>query len=306
MTTKSHKPKITVLLCTYNCESSILMSLKSILWQDFQDFEILILDDASSDGTRKVLEEIDDDRIKKIFFKKNRGQTYNLNFGTRIARGDYIAFLDVGDIWFPNFLSKMINATSDGTHFAYCWTSGQNPKCHLSTDNNYADFLYQGRLADTITLFISKDATKKVKFQAYKDGGYLKDDAFTLSASKIYKVKLVPEELSVKLETSYDNGVNVSRNFLRSAHMALDYYQSIEKDVYKYCGYLGLSRHNYILGVQVLYSFEIRWFFSRTFLAIYYYLLSLVIPRIYKRKIRPFSIFKSISKALLIGFSQRR
>ena len=90
----------------------------------------------------------------------------------------------------------------------------------------------------------SKDVTKKVKFQAYKDGGYLKDDAFTLSASKIYKVKLVPEELSVKLETSYDNGVNVSRNFLRSADMALDFYQSIEKDVYKYCGYLGLSRHN--------------------------------------------------------------
>ena len=234
MMAELRKPKITVLLCTYNCESSIMMSLKSILWQDFQDFEILILDDASSDGTKKVLEEVDDKRIKKIFFKKNSGQTHNLNFGTRIARGDYIAFLDVGDIWFPNFLSKMINATSDGTQFAYCWTSGQNPKCYLSVDNNYADFLYQGRLADTITLFISKDASKKVKFQAYKDGGYLKDDAFTLSASKIFKVKLVPEELSVKLETSYDGGVNVSRNFLRSAYLALDYYQSIEKEVYKY------------------------------------------------------------------------
>lgn len=299
------KPKVTVLLCTYNCEQFILRSLKSILWQDCQDFEVLILDDASSDNTKSILAEIKDPRIKKIYFKQNRGQVHNLNFGTRIANGAYISFLDVGDIWFPDFLSKMIGATSDGTQFAYCWTAGQTRKPYLSVNNSYADFLYQGILADTITLFISKEATKKIKFQPYSDGGYLKDDLFTLSAAKEYDVKLVPEELSVKLETSYDNGVNLSRNFSRSAWLAHEYYSDIKDDIWKHCGYIGLSRHNYLLCLKLLQGFQVTLFIKHFFLAISYYLLQFRTYKVYRRSISIYFIIKSLTQNILIGINYK-
>lgn len=298
-----NKPKVSILMTTYNSHKDLLRSVSSVLWQNYANFELLILNDASTDETKEVLENFSDERIKKFNFKKNRGQLWRMNSGKRLASGDYIAFLDTGDIWFPEFLTNMIEATSDGTKYAYCWCSGQIRKPLLSIDNNYADFLYQGILADTITLFCDLELAKNTKFTA--DGRYFHDDMFTLSIAKKEKIKLVPKDLCIKLETSYDDGVPHSANFKLTAKCAIDYYDEIKNDVYEKCGFLGLSRHNYLLCLKLLQGFEIILFFKHIFLAFVFYFLKFKTRKIYNRKIHVFSIFKSLAKNFFIGINYK-
>tara|TARA_B100000767_G_scaffold86515_2_gene83164 strand:+ start:5565 stop:6482 length:918 start_codon:yes stop_codon:yes gene_type:complete len=296
-----NSPLVTVLMTTYNSENEILRSINSVLWQKFDNFELLILNDASTDNTEKIIEKIADKRVKKLNFKKNRGQLWRLNAGKKIAQGKYIAFIDTGDIWFPEFLENMVKATSDGTRYSYCWCSGQIRKPFLSIDSTYADWLYQGVLADTATLFCELSLAKETKFMSDGDG-FFSDDLLTLNVAKKEKIKLVPKDLCVKLETSYD-GIPHSANFKLTAGWAIGYFLTIKEDIYKHCGFIGLSRHNYLVCLKLLQSFQIILFIKHLFLATCYYLLQYKTNKKYTRKINIVSIIKSFTKNMLIGIN---
>ena len=295
-------PLVTVLMTTYNNENALLRTINSVLWQNFGNFELLILNDASTDNTENVIEKILDKRVKKLNFKKNRGQLWRLNTGKKIAQGKYIAFIDNGDIWFPEFLENMVEATKDGTRYAYCWCSGQIRKPFLSIDSTYADWLYQGVLADTATLFCESSLAKETKF-INNGEGFFSDDLLTLNVAKKEKIKLVPKDLCVKLETSYDGIPHNSANFKLTASCAIDYFLTIKEDIYKHCGFIGLSRHNYLICLKLLQGFQIILFTKHLFLATCYYLLQYRTNKKYTRKINIASIIKSFTKNMLIGIN---
>lgn len=98
--------KITVLMSVYNGEKYLSEAVESILNQTFKDFEFLIINDASTDNTRKILKSYKDSRIKIITNKKNLGLTKSLNKGLEIAKGEYIARQDADDISAPERLDK--------------------------------------------------------------------------------------------------------------------------------------------------------------------------------------------------------
>ena len=119
----SPKPKITVLLPVYNCELYVQTAVESILNQTFTDFEFLIIDDASTDATVSILKKIDDSRIQLIEKPVNTGYTNSLNYGLRIAKGQYIARMDGDDISMPERFAQQIAYLESHPDVVVCGTT---------------------------------------------------------------------------------------------------------------------------------------------------------------------------------------
>src|SRR5258705_10332336 len=99
-------PKVSVIIPTYNRAECLRSAITNVLNQTFQDFEIVVVDDSSQDHTREVVNSLDDKRIKYIRHERNKGVAAARNTGVSNAKGDYIAFLDDDDEWFPEKLKK--------------------------------------------------------------------------------------------------------------------------------------------------------------------------------------------------------
>ncbi|MBO5468261.1 MAG: glycosyltransferase family 2 protein [Lachnospiraceae bacterium] len=95
-------PEISVVLATYNGAQYIGEAINSIIEQTFQDFEFIIIDDASIDQTPSIVKNINDKRIRYFRNKENKGLAYSLARGFNLARGKYIARMDDDDISLPN------------------------------------------------------------------------------------------------------------------------------------------------------------------------------------------------------------
>ena len=91
--------KVSVVIPTYNRASLLKRAIKSVLCQTYPDFEVIIVDDGSTDNTEEVIRSFDDKRVKYIKLKKNKGYPVALNKGVKTAKGEYIGFLDSDDEW---------------------------------------------------------------------------------------------------------------------------------------------------------------------------------------------------------------
>lgn len=96
-------PKVSILVRTYNRERFIGETIESILGQSYQNFEILVVDDGSTDGTEALIKLVHDERIR-YHYQPNQGQTSAMNTGVRMAIGEYLAILDSDDLWLPEIL----------------------------------------------------------------------------------------------------------------------------------------------------------------------------------------------------------
>ena len=103
-------PTVSVIIPTYNRAHLVGRAIRSVLNQTFQDFEIIVVDDGSTDNTEEVIKSFNDPRIRYIRHEQNRGGSAARNTGIRAARGEYIAFLDSDDEWLPQKLERQVNA----------------------------------------------------------------------------------------------------------------------------------------------------------------------------------------------------
>jgi len=112
---------VSAIITTYNRACYLEKAINSVLDQSYKDFELLILDNSSTDGTEAVVNRYNDDRIRYIRHEPmNISQTRNL--GVRLAKGEWIAFLDDDDEWLPNKLSaeiSLFNLSSSDTALVY-------------------------------------------------------------------------------------------------------------------------------------------------------------------------------------------
>ena len=99
-------PRVSVIIPTYNCAPYVGAAVESVLAQTWQDFELIVVDDGSTDNTRSILERYLD-RIVYLH-QENQGESVARNRGIEIARGEYIAFLDSDDLWQPTKLERQV------------------------------------------------------------------------------------------------------------------------------------------------------------------------------------------------------
>jgi glycosyltransferase involved in cell wall biosynthesis len=116
-------PLISVVIPVYNGEKTIRETLESVLNQTFQDFEIIVINDGSSDATLKIVSSLKAPGLK-VFSYPNVGQSASRNRGFSHSTGEFIAFLDADDLWTPNKLEAQLKALQDNPQaaVAYSWS----------------------------------------------------------------------------------------------------------------------------------------------------------------------------------------
>jgi glycosyltransferase involved in cell wall biosynthesis len=102
-------PKVSVIIPTFNRAEFLHSAITSVLNQTFQDFEILVIDDASEDQTQEVVNRFHDTRITYLHHEANRGEACARNSGIVNSKGEFIAFLDDDDSWLPDKLNLQVN-----------------------------------------------------------------------------------------------------------------------------------------------------------------------------------------------------
>lgn len=116
-------PQVSIILPTYNRAHLVGRSIQSILVQSYEDFELIVVDDASSDNTKEVVKGMHDPRIRYITYQVNRGASYARNVGIKEAKGIYIAFQDSDDEWMTQKLEKQMEifvTAPDDVGVVYC------------------------------------------------------------------------------------------------------------------------------------------------------------------------------------------
>jgi len=99
---------VSVIIPTYNRADYIVETIKSVLCQTYQKFEIIIVDDGSTDNTGDLIKLINDPRLKYIYQSNSGLPASPRNNGIKAAKGDFIAFLDSDDLWLPEKLEKQV------------------------------------------------------------------------------------------------------------------------------------------------------------------------------------------------------
>lgn len=114
--------KISILLPVYNAEYTIKDAINSLLNQTFKDFEIIIINDGSTDQSETYIQSYRDKRIKYFTNKTNKGLIYTLNRGISLCQGKYIARMDADDISLPTRLEKQYNFMENNPNVIVCGT----------------------------------------------------------------------------------------------------------------------------------------------------------------------------------------
>ena len=184
MTLSSMAPTISVVIPAFNAEAYVAETLESVLAQTYRDFEIILVDDGSTDQTAAVVQSFGGS-IRYIR-TDNRGPSHARNTGIRAAKGQYIAFLDADDLWVPEKLAlqvdflqnrphiglvfgDMLTFNQDGvdlrSYFASIKDSAIREKLSTESDciSEVTDVLFQCNIIPTGTVVVRKDCLERSK-----------------------------------------------------------------------------------------------------------------------------------------------
>ena len=141
-------PKVTIGLPFFNPGIHFESALKSIFCQTFQDWELILIDDGSTDGSLEFAQKIQDSRVIIIYDGKNLGLPKRLNQITQMAKGQYIARMDADDLMHPERISKQVefldkNKTIEIVDCAYVIIDKNNMPTHIMNNSNKLPSAYQ-------------------------------------------------------------------------------------------------------------------------------------------------------------------
>ena len=216
-----------VIIPTHNRAGIIGRAIESVLEQTYQNWELIIVDDGSTDNTREIVESYNDGRIR-YFWKKNEERSIARNFGIDKAEGTYISFLDDDDYYLPEFLLTFHKSIIKNnipvaafTCFEYIENNGVKSKNNIPVSllNNPIRFLWE--IQTSIRPFaIHKDILKEEKFKP--ECKYGEDFHLAIRIAIKHKVFIIEEYLSVnRMHGRQGTQSKFKRNYRTSAELSL-------------------------------------------------------------------------------------
>jgi glycosyltransferase involved in cell wall biosynthesis len=238
--TELHKPTVSVVIPTYNRRGALARAMTSVVAQSFGDWELIVVDDASSDETEEVVRSLGDRRLVYVRITQKRGGSAARNSGTRRARGKYVAFLDSDDEWFPEKLARDIavfTLSGNSVGLVYCGkevldSDGRLLRRRIPT---LQGDVYPQLLAHDFIGTCSRVAVRKDSLEAA--GGFdeslpsAQDWDIWLRIAKVTKVVCVPEclvrrhlgqdQVSGSLKRIYEGHMKVVEKHLKEFDAAM-------------------------------------------------------------------------------------
>lgn len=198
-------PFFSIIIPTYNRKKLLKNTLESVFEQTYQDFEVIVIDDGSTDETHDWLATIDDARLK-VIVQNNHGVAHARNRGIEAAQADWIAFLDSDDTWEPQKLERVAQFIKDFPqikifHTKEKWFHAGNLVKQLAKHKNPSGWVY----LDVLEVCCISPSTAVVHKSIFDQIGTFDEDFpvcedydLWLRATHEYEVKLIEEELTLK------------------------------------------------------------------------------------------------------------
>lgn len=227
---RDQMPKVSVVIPTYNRAHLISRAIHSVLNQTYQDLEIVIIDDGSIDNTEEIVKSFEDERIVYLRHSKNKGASAARNTGIKASKGDYIAFQDSDDEWFPDKLERQVNTFDNapseiGIVYSGFYRIEADKKTYIpgdyivQKDGNIHNELLKGNFVGTPAVLIKKECFKNNRY-FNETLPALEDWEMWVELSKHYQFKYIDEPLLYSY--SMPNSVNLNKkNLLKAREMIL-------------------------------------------------------------------------------------
>lgn len=203
----NNKPLVSVIVATFNRADLINETLDSILNQTYENIELIIVDDGSTDNTKEVIVRYLDNRIKYIKTDNWGGPAKPRNIGIKKAKGEYIAFCDDDDLWLPQKLKKQIKIL-DNSSYGMVFTMQKQFGATSIFSNYYgigplpfrvrttSDALLNKNCIPLSSVVIKKEILNRIGFFNEKKSYIaIEDNDLWIRASKTTKIDFIPEVL---------------------------------------------------------------------------------------------------------------
>lgn len=196
------KIEISVVIPTYNRSTYVVDAINSVLNQTYYQYimEIIVIDDGGTDDTEEVLSQTFCDKKIKYYRKMNGGVSTARNYGIKVAKGNWIAFLDSDDEWKPEKIQQQIKTIKDHPEIDAIGTGYRKGKLHVGL--RAIDNLYKIKYKDIFLTFFPTTSTVIVKKTVLdKIGGfnesqkYCEDNALFLEIAYSYNFYYLPDAL---------------------------------------------------------------------------------------------------------------
>ena len=211
--------EISIIIPAYNAELTIRQTIESVLAQTFSDWEIILIDDGSTDGTVNQVKAIDDNRIK-IFSHENTGVASARNRGIALSSNQFLAFLDADDQWVPQKLESQRKALLQNPEagLAYSWTIFLDDE-GLIQYRQKPTFFKGNVLTELFKRnFLMCGSTPLIRREAVDTTGYFSPDLapvedwdYWLRLAAKYPFTLVPEYQTFYYKSKFSGSSQVAR-----------------------------------------------------------------------------------------------
>lgn len=194
-------PLVSVILPVYNAKDYIEDSIKSILYQTYRNFELIIIDDGSSDGSLELINKFSDERLKIIRHDDNQGLIKSLNEGIKLSSGELIARMDADDISLAGRLEKQVKFLNSNPEIGVCstWYRVLAKKTYIKKDETDPHklkslLLYYCPLAHPTVMLRKNLVINESDFYSL-DYPHAEDYELWIRLSEITKIANIPEVL---------------------------------------------------------------------------------------------------------------